>query len=178
MSYVYLHQWLSEKVQDLRFLRQTQLGIYNEDDYEAIHPDIMHQYKETALARTHQHTDQTSVGHPSEGSEDDLVEPLIAKVVQDQGPNIRHELIPTADHEVPLTTPELLALFSRFIDILRSNEDLLRSIVDQAIVWDSVEVIWVWHRGQKELVVSLKDAVWEKRGLLWIAALHSLESLV
>jgi len=41
-----------------------------------------------------------------------------------------------------------------------------------------VEVIQVGHRGQKELMVSLEDAVWEKRGLLWIAVLHSLESLV
>ena len=45
-------------------------------------------------------------------------------------------------------------------------------------MWDPVEVIGVGHRRQKELMVSLEDAVWERRGLLWIAALQVLNNLV
>ena len=178
---VYSYQRSSERVQDLRFLRQTQLGIYDEDDCEGIHPDIIRQYYGTTHTQARRHADQTGAGHPPEECDDDLTEPLpclVGEVVQDQGPNIRHDPIPTADHEAPSTTPELLALFSSSIDTLRSDEALLRSIIGQAVGWDPVEVLRVGHRRQKGLVVSLNDAVWERRALLWIAALRLLENLI
>ena len=103
---------------------------------------------------------------------------LVGEVIQNQGPNIRHDPIPTADHEAPLTTPELLALFSSSVDALRSDEVLLRSIAGQAIIWDPVEVITIGRGRQKDLVVSLVDAMWEKRALLWIAVLRLLDNLV
>lgn len=103
---------------------------------------------------------------------------LVGEVIQDQGPNIRHDPIPTADHEAPLTTPELLTLFSSSVDTLRSDEVLLRSIVGQAIVWDPVEVITVGCGRQKDLMVSLVGTMWERRALLWIAVLRLLENLV
>ena len=168
-------------MQDLRFLRQTQLGVYNEDDCQGIHPDVIHRHYGTTHTRVHRHMDQTGAGHPPEECDDNLEEPLpslIGEVVQDQDPNIRHDAIPTADHEPPLTTPELLALFSNSIIALRSDEALLHSIAGQVTVWDPVEAIKVGHRRRKELVISLEDAVWERRALLWIAALRLLDNLV
>jgi len=120
--------------------------------------------------------DQTGAGHPPEEYEDDLV----GEVVEDQDPNVRHDAIPTAYHEAPLTAPELLAVFSDAIDTLRSNdnEGVLRSIVGPAVVWDPVEVVKVGHRRRKELVISLDDATWERRALLWTVALRLLDNLV
>lgn len=101
-------------------------------------------------------------------------------MVQDQDPNIRHSAVPTADHEPPLTTPEHLTLFSDALSTLQHHrdDDLLRSIADQVIAWDPVEVIKVGHRRQKELVISLEDPVWERRALLWFAALRLLDNLL
>ena len=39
-----------------------------------------------------------------------------------------------------------------------------------------MEVIKVGHRQQKELVISLEDVVWERRALLWLAALRLLDN--
>lgn len=168
-------------VQDLRFLRQTQLGVYNKDDCQGIHPDVIQQHYGTTHAQVHRHPDQTGAGHPPEECEDDLEEPLpslIGEVIQDQDPNIRHDTILTANHKAPFTTPELLELFSNSIAALRGDEALSHSIAGQPIMWDPVEVIGVGHRRQKELMVSLEDTVWERRGLLWIAALRVLNHLV
>jgi len=81
---------------------------------------------------------------------------------------------------VPLTAPELLAVFSEAISTLRSddNEAVLRSIVGHAVEWDPVEVVKVGHRGCKELVISLSNVMWERRALLWAAALRLLDGLV
>ena len=169
--------------QDLRFIRQTELGVYDEDDCQGVHPDVIQEYYGTTDTRVRRHADQTGAGHPPEEYDGDLTEPLpnlISEVVEDQGPNIRHDAIPTANHEPPLTAPECLELFSDAISVLRSQDDhnLLRSIAGQVIAWDPVEVIRVGHRQQKELVISLEDVVWERRALLWLAALRLLDHLL
>jgi hypothetical protein len=73
-----------------------------------------------------------------------------------------------------------LATFFEAITTLQSSdhEGTLRSIVDHPTAWDPVEVIKVGHQGQKELVISLSDATWERKALLWAAALCLLDSLV
>jgi len=101
-------------------------------------------------------------------------------VVQDQNLDIRHDSIPTADHEAPPTlSPERLTLFSDCLAALRNDDqgDLLHSIAGQAFVWDPVEMMGVGHRRQKELVISLEDTVWERRALVWLAALRVLDNL-
>ena len=163
-------------MQDLCFLWQTQLGVYDEDDCQGVHPDIIQQYYGTTRIHIHWYVDQTGAGHPPKEHEDDLV----GTIVENQDPNVQHDAIPTADHEALLTTPELLAVFSEAITILRSDdhEGVLRSVVGYAIMWDPVEMVKVGHRRQKELAISLNDVVWAKRALLWIAALRLLDGLV
>ena len=78
-------------VQDLRFLRQTQFGVYDEDDCEGVHPDMIQQYYGTTKTRIHRHANQTGAGHPPEEYDNDLV----GEVIEDQDPNIRHDAIPT-----------------------------------------------------------------------------------
>ena len=103
---------------------------------------------------------------------------LVNKVVQDQDSDVRHNSIPTADHEVPSMSPEHLTLFSDCLTVLRNDQgDILRSVAGQTIMWDPVEVMRVGQRRQKELVISLEDVIWEKRALLWIAGLRVLGSL-
>ena len=148
-----------------------------------MHPDVIQEYYGTTHTQVHRHPNQTGAGHPPEEYDDGLTEPLpnlINEVAQDQGPNVRHDAIPTADHEPPLTAPEHLEVFSDAISILRRQTDnnLLRSISGQVITWDLVEVINVGHRQQKELVISLEDAAWERRALLWSAALRLLDLLL
>ena len=101
-------------------------------------------------------------------------------MVRDQHPNIRHDAIPTANHETPLTSPEHSELFAEAISVLqnRDNDNLLRSVAGEALAWDPVEVIKVGHRRQKELVISLEDVVWERRALLWLAVLRLLDHLL
>lgn len=137
---------------------------------------MIQQYYGTTKTQVYRHVDQTGAGHPPEEYENDLVD----DVVESQDPNIRHDAIPTADHEAPLTAPELLAAFSEAIATLRNDEHegILRSIVGHAIVWDPVEAVKVGHRRQKELVISLSDAAWERRALLWAVALRLLDNLV
>ena len=166
-------------VQDLRFLRQTQSGVYVEDDCEGIHPETIQEYYGTTKDHVQCRVGQTGAGHPPEEL-DNIETDLVDSVVQDQDSDIRHDSIPTADHEAPLASPEHLVLFSDCLTALRNDDqgDLLRSMAGQPLLWDSVEVMRVGHRRQKELVISLMDAVWERRALLWLAAIRVLESLL
>jgi hypothetical protein len=60
-------------------------------------------------------------------------------------PNIQHDSIPTADHQVPPISPNHLALFAdRLATLERENQgNLLCSITGEALVWDPVEVVKV-----------------------------------
>lgn len=173
------------------------MGVYNEDDCEGIHPNAIQEYYGTTRGRVHRGTGQTGAGHPPEEHDDDYADNhtdidtdnghnsdcdmetgLVDKVVQAQDSDIRHDSIPTADHEAPLMSPKHLVLFSNCLTALRNDQgDLLHSMADHPLVWDPVEMIRVGHRRQKELVISLEDVAWEKRALVWLAALRLLDSL-
>ena len=105
---------------------------------------MIQQYHGTTRTQVRRRTNHTDTDHPPEEYEDDLV----VGVIEDQDPNIRHDAIPTADHEAPPMAPEHLALFSEAITILRNDNDegVLRSIVGHPIVWDPVEMVAVGHR--------------------------------
>ena len=125
--------------------------------------------------------DRVSGGDNGRGRDDNHMEmDLVGEVVQDQDSDIRHDSIPTADHEVPSVSPEHLTLFHNCLATLKGDDQggLLRSLAGQAIVWDPLEVMRVGQRRQKELVISLEDAVWERRALLWLAALRVLDTLL
>jgi len=120
-------------------------------------------------------------GHPPEEFNDDYAEiDLIDNVVQGEDSDIRHDSIPTADHEAPLMSPEHLTLFSDCLAALQHDDqgNLLRSVAGEVLVWDPVEVMRVGNRRQKELVISLVDGTWERRALLWLAATRVLDSLL
>jgi hypothetical protein len=156
------------------------LGVYNEDDCEGIHPNAIQEYYGTTQEHIHRRTNQTGAGHPPEEYENDYTETnLIDEVIQDQDSDIRHDSIPTANHEAPSISSEYLTLFSDCLAILRNDDqgDLLRSVAGQVFMWDPVEVMRVGQRRQKELVISLEDATWERRALLWLAGLRVLDSL-
>jgi len=70
---------------------------------------------------------------------------LVDKVIQDQDSDVRHDSIPTANHEAPSVSPECLVLFSDCLAVLRNDDqgDLLRSMAGQAFAWDPVEVMRV-----------------------------------
>ncbi|KAF9789389.1 hypothetical protein BJ322DRAFT_1000862, partial [Thelephora terrestris] len=164
--------------QDLRFIRQTQLGVYNEDDCEGVHPETIQEYYGTTEDHVQRLAGQTGAGHPPEELDDDYADiNLINNVIQDQDLDIQHDSIPTADHEVPRMSPELLALFSDGLVALQDN-DLLRSLAGDDFVWDLAEVIRVGHRRQKELVISLVNATWERRALLWLATTRVFDSIL
>ena len=101
-------------------------------------------------------------------------------MVQDQDSDIRHASIPTADHEAPQMTPEHLTLFSDCLVALQTNNqgELLRSVAGEVLLWDPMEIMKVGHQRRKELAISLMDAAWERRALLWLAAARILDSLL
>jgi hypothetical protein len=156
------------------------LGFYDEDDCEGIHPDTIQEYYGTTQAHVKRGVDQTGAGHPPEELDGDCMEiGLIGNVVQDQDSDIRHNSIPTPDHEASLMAPEHLTLLSDCLAALKGGpDDFLRSIADGVFEWDPVAVMKVGHRRQKELVISLVDVAWERRALLWIAAIRVLDSLL
>ena len=166
--------------QDLRFLRQTQLGIYN-DDCEGIHPDTIQEFYGTTQNHIKRQTGQTGAGHPPEELDNNCTEiSLINNVVQGQDSNVRHDSIPTANHKTPPMSPENLTLLSNCLATLQNqNQDnLLRLVNGGPFVWDSMEVMRVGRRRQQELVISLADAVWERRALLWLAAVRVFNSIL
>lgn len=167
--------------QDLRFLRQTKLGIYNEDDCEGVHPDTIQQYYGTTQDHGRRWAGQTGAGHPPEELDNGYAEiDFVGSVVQDQDSDIRHDSIPTANHKAPSISPEHLTLFSDCLAALQGNDqdNLLRSVAGEVLVWDPMEVMKVGRRRQKELVISLVDAAWERRALLWLAASRVLDILL
>ena len=88
----------------------------------------------------------TGAGHPPEEYDNDYTETdLIDKVIQDQDSDVRHDSIPTANHEAPSVSPECIVTFSDCLAVLQSDDqgDLLRSMAGQAFVWDPVEVMRV-----------------------------------
>ena len=166
--------------QDLRFLRQTQLGIYN-DDCEGIHPDTIQEFYGTTQNRIERQTGQTGAGNPPEELDNNCTEiSLINNVVQGQDSNVRHDSIPTADHETPPMSPENLTLLSDCLATLQNqNQDnLLRLVNGGPFVWDPMEVMRVGRRRQQELVISLADTTWERRALLWLAAVRVFDSIL
>ena len=143
--------------------------------------DTIQEYYGTTQGHVQRWAGQTGAGHPPEELDDDHAElDLIDNVIQDQGLDIRHDSIPTADHEVPRMSPKLLSLFSDGLVALQDNnqDDLLHSLAGDCFVWDLAEVIRVGHQRQKELVISLADATWERRALLWLATIRVLDSLL
>ena len=165
--------------QDLRFLRQTELGIYGEDDCEGVHPDTIQEYYGTTEDHVQRLAGQTGAGHPPEEVDDNYVEPaLIENIVQDQDSDVRHDPIPTPDNEPPMS-PELLMTFSDCLTALQSGDqgDLLRSITGGPFSWNPVEVMRVGHRRQGELMISFADGTQERRARLWLAAIHILGGL-
>ena len=85
---------------------------------------------------------QTGAGHPAEELDDDRTEiSLVNNVVQGQDLDIRHDSIPTADHEEPLMSPEHLTLFADCLAALQSDNqgDLLRLVSGGPFVWDLLE---------------------------------------
>ena len=165
--------------QDLRFLRQTELGVYEEDDCEGVHPDTIQEYYGTTEDRVQRWAGQTGAGHPPEEVDDNHTGlALIDSVIQDQDSDIRHDPIPTPNNEPPMS-PELLMTFSNCLAALRSDSqgNLLRSIAGETLPWNPVEVMRVGRRRQKELRISFVDGAWERRALLWLAAIRVLDGL-
>ena len=167
-------------VQDLHFLQQTQLGVYN-DDCEGVHPDTIQEYYGTTQDRVQRLVGQSGASHPPEEFNNDNMETnLVENVVQGQDPDIRHNSIPTANHEAPPMSHKNLTLFFNSLVTLQNNNqgDLLRSVAGEHAVWDPVEVMRVGRQRQKELIISLVDAAWERRALLWLAAIRVIDSLL
>ena len=77
-------------------------------------------------------------------------------------------------------SPEHLTLFLDSLATLQNSslDNFLRSLAGEDFVWDPAKVMKVGHRRQKELVISLVDAAWERRALLWLAMVRVLDSLL
>ena len=133
-------------MQDLRFLQQTQLSIYNEDDCEGVHPDTIQEYYGTTQNHVERQMGQTGASHPPEELDENCTEiNLINDVVQGQDSNIQHDSIPTAEHEGPPMSPKNLTLLSDCLTALQnhSHDNLLRLAAGGTFMWDPMEVMRV-----------------------------------
>lgn len=77
-------------------------------------------------------------------------------------------------------SPEHLTLFLDSLAALQNSslDNFLRSLAGEDFVWDPAGVMKVGHQRQKELVISLVDAAWERRALLWLVMVRVLDSLL
>ncbi|KAF8549907.1 hypothetical protein OG21DRAFT_1420531, partial [Imleria badia] len=166
---------------DLRFLGQTEFGVYR-DDCEGVHPDVISEFygvhKEPIMRKRH----QSGAGHPvdeeASGDEEDGLTAHAANLVnqEQQQQHVNEDMAFVPSHQSPFTNPENEAVFF----------GMLKQVIDLQIIpegfglrpdeWEdghypAYETIRLGRWQSKELEVSLADEVWYRRACLWCQAL-------
>jgi hypothetical protein len=188
-------------IQDLRFLGQTEHGIYDNDPMDTVHPDTINRYYGVDGPEQTRRLGQTGAGHAADEGSD--LEPLDSgsedseenndsdidaewtelqhEIARDQAHNIRHEPIKVARHRNPFPTQAAEDEF----------HNILKIVVEQGVIpegfgvcpdeWEDgypeQETIKTGLRG-KGLEITLPEAVWFPRAILWAQALDVMSRLV
>lgn len=172
----------------MRFLGMTEGGVYTNDEFEGIHPDVLQQYYGTTQNGVHRQSHQTGAGNPVEENdpdvsgpeEEDPVNDLGARIAQDQEHHIRHDPIPVPDHASPFG--ELEHIFRTGLQELEESGYIPDGYGIREDEWEDGEYpsfeILKTGRKRKELRVSLPDHIWRRRAQKWVRGLDAMRGMM
>jgi hypothetical protein len=161
----------------LRFVRQTEHGIYI-DDCTGLHPDIINEYYGTTSARIHRQRGQTGAGHPPEEQVNDIAE----QIAEDQDGNVRHDAIPVPRHESPFDSDQTEAVFFDMLN--RAHTEGLVPIGYGVTAnemeggWEQFEMIQTGRRRRNGFSVDIPEDLWLPRARLWVQGLHLMNQIL
>jgi hypothetical protein len=182
----------------MRFLGQTEHGVYGDDPMNNIHPDTINRYYGVHGAEQTHLSGQTGAGHAeddditsgSDGSDCEYSDDgdnnaewaeLQHQIAYDQSHNVRHKPVKVPRHHNPFATPEAEMEFQDVLSIIIAGKTIPASFGVSADEWDDgypeLEIIKTGSRG-KELEVILPEAMWLPRAVLWSQALDLMSQLV
>ncbi|KAI6139131.1 hypothetical protein BKA82DRAFT_3988947, partial [Pisolithus tinctorius] len=173
---------------DLRFLGQTQFGVYG-DDCEGVHPDVIDRYygvhgEDRIRERCH-----SGAGHPADEEDSDDEEPTVVKaqvaelVSAHQQQYAYQDAVHVPSFKTPFVNPEDEVFFF----------EMLHEVIRQKIIPDGFrltpaewgmadypifESIQVGRRRTKQLDISLAGEIWYDRACLWGQALFCLTHFI
>jgi hypothetical protein len=161
----------------MRFLGQTEHGIYGDDPMNDVHPDTINRYYGVCGAEQTRLSGETGAGHVEDedvasGSDDSNSEDsddeaqwaeLQHQIAYDQSHNVQHKPVKVARHHNPFATPEAEMEFQDVLSIIAEGKIILAGFGVRADEWDDgypeLEIIKTGSRG-KELEVILPEAAW------------------
>ena len=145
------HSFLQYKLQDMRFLGQTQHGVYYEHDDEDY--NLIRELGDEAT---------------------DVVDVIASR----QQENVNHEAVHAPAHRNPFRSDEETFFFTGLREVIAQDitPDNFGLTPKE---WDSehypiFETIRVGHRVAKDVDISLADPIWYTRARLWCQALSAL----
>lgn len=178
MNYYYanLNYW-----QDLRFLGQTEFGVY-QDDCEGVHPDIICDHYGVHGQPITRKRHQSGAGHPTDeevsgDEEDGHTAAHIADLVnRQQQQNVNEDVVFVPSHRSPFTDPEDEATFFGMLNQAIGHQIIPDGFGLRPDEWEDghypiFETIRLGRRRSKELEISLADEIWYERACLWCQAL-------
>ncbi|KAJ7599816.1 hypothetical protein C8J56DRAFT_879593 [Mycena floridula] len=187
----------SPNIQDMRFMGQTQLGVYI-DEFSGTAPSVLEHYYGTTRGSVRRRPHQTGAGHPAdeESSDEEITgdssdsdssasrsADLADQIAEDHDSNFLHDAVDTPRRVNPFPEPTVRRIF----------EDALATITGAGHVpagfgilpdeWEdgeypSFEILRSGRRGTKELRISLPDTIWRPRAVQWVQALDIMTQLI
>lgn len=116
------------------------------------------------------------------GSEGSGGHDYLEEINQETQGEIRHEPIPTPDHNSPFDDEELI-LFTQALQNLRGNGELPPGYGLHPEEWGDLGypacgTIRAGRRGRKELQIALPDHIWRPRAERWGTALYLMNQIM
>jgi hypothetical protein len=182
----------------MRFLGQTEHGIYGDDPMDDIHPETINCYYGVHGAEQTRLNGQTGAGHAEDedaasgsdssdnevsddGNDDAQWAELQNQVAYDQSHNVRHKPVKVPRHHNPFAMPDAENEFQDLLSIIIERNIVPAGFGVSADEWDDgypeLETIKTGSRG-KELEVVLPEAAWLPQAILWSQALDLMSQLV
>lgn len=167
--------------QDLRFLGQTQHGIYV-DDCDYIDPEILARLY--GMVEDANNTGyQIISGDPDDMDDSDWVDWDIQEQISENiQHNFHHEPVAVPKHRGPFTTDASHVAFQGLVTSLLQQNAIPSGYGMLPEEWDDdyppYEPIYSGRRGGRTLDISLPDHIWRPRAEVWVQALHSMNEVL
>ncbi|KAH7919743.1 hypothetical protein BV22DRAFT_1022427, partial [Leucogyrophana mollusca] len=168
---------------DMRFMGQTQHGLYN-DDCAGIDPTVINERFGVHGPEIHRHPAQTGAGHASDEEEDDEDTENVGEEAAhlEADANSHHEPVSVPKHANPFPNDQYEQAFKTALatvvrrDMIPMGYGILQDEWDDDS-YPSMEVIRSGRRRGKELRVGLPITKWLPKAVRWCQALDILNRL-
>ncbi|KZT27166.1 hypothetical protein NEOLEDRAFT_1061535, partial [Neolentinus lepideus HHB14362 ss-1] len=175
---------------DLRFLGQTEHGVYADDPIDNIHPDILNRYYGIAGRERQRSTGQTGAGHAGDDDTEDEVsdaediEPedeFVQEILASQAQKVRHKSVKVPRAQSPFDSQADEEQFLEILAAISMQEVLPTHYGVQPAEWEdgmypAEEIIKFGTKG-KQMRVVLPELVWYPRAVMWTQGLDLLARL-